>query len=56
LHRVIKKRRFPSILAKTLLPSTMGFGWRRTIAVLLNEVRCFPYDGKKDASEIGLFY
>jgi len=30
------QRRFPSILAKTLPPSTMGFGWTATAASLSN--------------------
>jgi dimeric dUTPase (all-alpha-NTP-PPase superfamily) len=31
--------------------SSVGLGWRGTYAALLNEVRCFPYHGKKDASD-----
>jgi len=30
------QRRFPSILAETLPPSTMDFGWRGTVAVNLD--------------------
>jgi len=47
-HHVLQ-RRFPSILAKTLPPSTMGFGWRGTIAVLLHLVGCFFHHGNKAA-------
>jgi hypothetical protein len=32
--------------------SSVGLGWRGTYAALLNEVRCFPYHGKKDASAV----
>jgi len=39
----LSQRRFPSILAKTLPPSSMGFGWRGTGAALLVEIRCFPH-------------
>ncbi|MDH4257708.1 MAG: hypothetical protein OEY25_02315 [Candidatus Aminicenantes bacterium] len=43
------QRRFPSIPAKTLLPATMGFGWRGTVAALLHQARCFPHYRNKDA-------
>lgn len=27
----------------------MGFGWKGTVAALLNYVRCFPQHGNRDA-------
>jgi len=45
----MSKRQFPFILAWTLPRPTMGFVLRRTVAVLLQQVGCFPYNGNRDA-------
>ena len=42
------QRRFPSILAKTLPPFTMGFGWSRSVAALLHQVKCSPHHGDRN--------
>jgi len=39
------QRRFPSILAKTLPPSTMGFGWTGTGASLANWMKYLTHHG-----------
>ncbi len=45
----------PSVLAKTLPPSVMGFGWTETGANILNEIRCFPHLGNRDGMKCEMF-